>query len=412
MKLDTMSEAALQTKMVGVSTPAQEVSLLDVLIILSRRRRFIGWFTAGAAVLTTIIVFLVPNKYTATSVILPPSQNTSMSSALMGQLAGSSSILASLASGGLGIKNPGDMYVSLFRSRTVEDSLIQNFALVARYHKKTMFDTRKKFESRTTVTFGAKDGLIRITVTDRDPKFAAQLVNAYVAEFLKHTDTLTITEASQRRAFFQQQLLEANGNLTKAEEALKNTEQSTGVLQLDSQARALIESAAILRAQITAKEVQLQSIRSIVTPDNPQYVLAQQQLDALKAQLAKVAGPGGSVGSEIGFSRGNIPQAGMTYLDSLRDVRYYETIVELLAKQFELAKLDEARQGTIQISDIAIPPDKKSSPYRMLIVILGAIGAFIIAGCWVLGQEAIRDLPPQERARLELIFGRNRAPAQ
>ncbi|HEX4019918.1 MAG TPA: chain length determinant family protein [Acidobacteriaceae bacterium] len=283
--------------------------------------------------------------------------------------------------------------------------MIQRFNLMARYRHKTMVDTRIAFEKHSTVVLGVKDGLIRITVTDRDPKFAAQLANAYVAEFRKHSDSLTLTEASQRRAFFQQQLLEADGNLTKAENAMKTTERSTGVLQLDSQARALIESAAVLRGQIAAKEVQLQSMRSAVTEDNPQYVMAEQQLDALKAQLAKVAGPSGNVTGDISLSKTNIPEAGMTYLNALRDLRYYETIDELLAKQFEMAKLDEAHQGVIQISDVAIPPDKKSSPHRALLVILTILLSFFVASGWSLVANAFQRMRnnPDERRRLDAL---------
>jgi uncharacterized protein involved in exopolysaccharide biosynthesis len=276
---------------------------------------------------------------------------------------------------------------------------------MARYHKKNMVDTRTAFEKRSTVVLGVKDGLIRITFTDRDPNFAASLVNAYVDEFRKHSDSLTLSEASQRRAFFQQQLLEANANLTRAEEAMKKTEQTTGVLQLDSQAKALIESAAVLRGQITAKEVQLQSMQAFVTQDNPQYIAAQQQLDALETQLAKVAGPNTDSVTDIGVSKTNIPETGMAYLNTLRDVRYYETIDELIAKQFELAKLDEARQGVVQISDSAIAPDKKSSPYRALIVILMTLIALICSILWALAanrwEQAKRD--PEKGVKIEIL---------
>jgi tyrosine-protein kinase Etk/Wzc len=412
MKLDTMTETALQTEAVSVPGPAQEMHLLDVLIILARRRRFIGWFTAAVTALTAIIVFLIPNKYTATSVILPPSQNSSMSSALMGQMAGTG-LLASLAGSSLGIKNPAEMYVALFRSRTVEDALIQRFGLMARYHRKNMVDARKAFEDRTTVILGIKDNLIRVSVTDKDPRFAAELANAYVDEFRKHSDSLTLTEASQRRAFFQQQLLSANEDLAKAEQAMKKMQQNTGVLQLDSQAKALIEQAAILRAQITAKEVQLQSIRSFETEDNPQYAMIEQQLDALRAQLAKVAGPDASKYGDIGLPKTNVPEAGIAYIDAMRDLRYDETITELLTKQFEAAKLDEARQGTIQISDIALPPDKKSSPHRALLVALAAILAFLVACTWIVVQYNLENGDPETRERLAALRAcfRSRQPA-
>jgi capsule polysaccharide export protein KpsE/RkpR len=307
-----------------------------------------------------------------------------MSSALLGQLGGSAA-LASAAGASLGIKNPGDMYVSLFRSQTVEDSLIRRFGLMVRYRTKRMSDTRTAFENRSTVVFGVKDGLIRISVTDPDPTLAAEIANGYVEEFRKLSANLAITEASQRRIFFQQQLLEANEGLATAEEAMKHTEQSTGVLQIDSQARALIESAETLRAQVAAKEVQLQGMRSYATEDNPQMVTAEQQLIALKAQLAKLSGMADSSNSDIIVPKGNIPQAGMEYIRKLRDEKYYETIVELIAKQFEMAKLDEARQGSmVQVADIALPPDKKSSPHRAIIVALMTLIAFVTSTLWVL----------------------------
>lgn len=406
MDLETLNETELQEMSPEAPAPPREVNFLDVLIVLARRRKFILRFTAIAAVLTTIIVFLVPNEYTATSVILPPKSNNSLGSALMGEVAGAGA-LASLAGASLGLKSQGDMYVALFRSRTVEDVLIKQFDLMKRYHKKTMVDTRKKFESRAKVELGAKDGLITVRVSDHNPKFAARLANAYVQEFRKHIGSLAITEAAQRRVFFQQQLLEAEAGLTKAENTMKQTEQTTGVLQLDSQAAALIESAAFLKAQITAKEVELQALRSVMTQDNPEYALAQQQLDALQSQLNKVAGQGGAVGAGVGVSKSSIPAAGMAYLNSLRDVRYYETIVELLAKQYELAKLDEAREGTVQISDLAIPPDKKSSPLRALIIPVFTVLAFILASGWCIFMNALVGLKqdPVQRERIATLRG-------
>jgi uncharacterized protein involved in exopolysaccharide biosynthesis len=188
---------------------------------------------------------------------------------------------------------------------------------------------------------------------------------------------MAITEASQRRLFFEQQLEQAKDNLANAEEALKLNEQKTGLIQLDSQARALIESAASLRAQIAAKEVQIESMRTFATNENAQLVQAEQELESMQAQLAKL---GGSANLDAGLlmPRGQVPEAGLEYVRKLRDVKYYETIFDLLARQFEVAKLDEAKQGAlIQVVDSAIPPDRRSSPQRLLLVLAGtAIGLF------------------------------------
>jgi len=201
-------------------------------------------------------------------------------------------------------------------------------------------------------------------------------------------------------------LLEANQNLAAAEEAMKNTEQSTGVLQVDSQARSLIESAAILRGQIVAKEVQLQGMRAYATEDNPEMLEARQQLGALQGQLEKLSGSDAHSNSDIIVPKGNIPEAGMEYVRKLRDVKYYETIAELIAKQFEMAKLDEARQGSIvQVIDVAVAPDKRSFPRRTLTVALAAICGFFLVCGWCLFAVKVRRLEaePAERRRLEAL---------
>jgi uncharacterized protein involved in exopolysaccharide biosynthesis len=381
MRSTIEDERQQQTRV--LSSSQDDVHLLDLMIVLAKRRRFILLFTLGVAIVTAVTTFLLPSQYTAETVVLPPGQNSSSGAALLGQL-GSAGALASVAGAGLGIKNPGDMYVSLFRSRTVEDSVIQRFGLMARYRNKRLSDTRKEFEKQSTVVLGAKDGLIRISVTDRDPKLAAEMANGYVEQFRKASANLAISEASQRRAFFDQQLLEAKGNLASAEEALKQTQQSTGVLQLDSQARALIESASVLRAQIGAKEVQLQAMRSYATEQNPDTVIAEQQLAALKAQLAKLAGNDQDSSSEFIVPKGKAPEAQLEYLRKLRDVKYYETISELIARQLEVAKLDEARQGAIiQVADVAVPPDKKSAPHRALLVVMMTLIAFALSILWI-----------------------------
>ncbi len=391
--------------------PETEVSLLDIVVLLVGHKRFLVRFVLGAAVLSIVVSFLLPVRYEAKIVLLPPTQSSSAGSALLGQLGGMGSLgsLASLAGGSLGIKNPADMYVALLTSRTVEDAMIRRFGLMQEYHEKRMSDTRKVFERRTTAVAGTKDGLIRISVEDRDPKRAAEMANGYVEEFRKLSASLAITEAARRRLFFEQQLQQAKDDLTGAEEAMRKTQQSTGVLQIDSQARSLIESAAVLRGQVVAKEVQIQSMRSFAAEDNPELILAKQELAALQAQLERMAGSQPDVGSDINLSKGRVTEAGMEYLRRLRDLKYHETVYELLAKEFEVAKLDEAREGAIiQVVDAAVPPDKKSSPHRTLIVIAVTILSCFVAVFWILLRErSARAFElPENRQRLDAIKGR------
>lgn len=400
MSIEQIEETTVQ------QVPDKELHLLDLLIVLSKRRKFIFYFTFGLAILTAIVVLLLPSKYTAETVVLPPEANSSIGSSLLSQLGGSSSALVSIAGAGLGMKNPSEMYVALFRTPVVEDALINRFGLMARYRAKRMSDARKAFENHSTVVLGPKDGLIRITVTDWDPKLSAEMANAYVDGFRNLSAHLAVTEASQRRLFFQQQLLEANENLAMAEEAMKTSEQTTGVLQIDSQARALIEVAANLRAQIGAKEVELQGMRSYATSDNPRMLVAEQELAALKSQLAQLTGKESNSNSDIIVPKGNIPDAQMQYVRKLRDLKYDETVEEILAKQFETAKLDEAREGAIiQVASVATPPDKRSSPKRTISVLVALIVGFLFSCGWCFFKAAIERLKsnPAERERLEAL---------
>jgi tyrosine-protein kinase Etk/Wzc len=397
----------------GIAEPYRadtEISLLDHLILLLENRRFIGLFVFSAALVATIVSVVLPVQYEAKIVLLPPAQNSSIGSSLLGQLGnmGALGSLASLASGGLGIKNPSDMYVALMTSRTVEDAMIQRFNLMQEYHEKRMSDARKALENRTSISAGAKDGLIRLSVEDHDAARAAELANGYIEEYRKLSATLAITEASRRRLFFEQQLAQTKDNLTAAENAMTEMQRSTGVLEIDSQARSLIESAAILRAQVAAKQVQIQGMRAYAAEDNPDLILAKQELAALQSQLSRIASSPKDPGSDINLSKGRVTQAGMEYLRRYRELKYQETVFELLAKEFEIAKLDEAREGSIvQVVDQAVPPDRRSSPHRLWIILGTTIVAFIAALFWLSLRQrfSLASKLPENRHRLRVIKG-------
>jgi uncharacterized protein involved in exopolysaccharide biosynthesis len=282
--------------------------------------------------------------------------------------------------------------------------MVQHFGLMQEYHARYLSDARKAFENHTTVDGNGKDGLIRISVEDRDPKRAADIANGYVDQFRHISQHLAFTEASQRRLFFEQQLEQAKEDLANAEEALKKTELSTGVIQPDSQARALIDSATSLRAQITAREVQIQGMQTYATAGNAQMVQAQRELEGMRAQLAKLGG------SEEGTSglivpKGRVPETSLEYIRKLRDVQYYQTIFDILARQFEAAKLDEAKEGAlIQVVDLAVPPDKRSFPKRSLIVIGATAVGFLFAVFVALFQAGFRRMNDDPEATLKFYL--------
>jgi len=371
-----------------------EISLIDLAITLAKHKKLILAAPLIAAVVVALICFLIPNSYTATTQIMPPTQQSS-ASALLGQLGA----LSSLAGASAGIKNPNDTYLAMLKSRTVSDSMIKRFKLQAVYDTKYPSDTRKALANVSSIISG-KDGLIVIQVDDNDPKRAAAMANAYVEELQKLTQVLAVTEASQRRLFFEKQLIQSKQALTESEIALKRVQEKTGLIQLDAQAQALIKAGAELKGQIAMKEVELGALRTFATGNNPDYIRTQQVVGGMRAQLARMET--GSV------STTKAPEAGLEYLRKVRDLKYAETVFELLAKQFEMAKIDEAKEGSmIQILDKAVVPDRKSKPKRSLIILLATISTGFLSILWAFINEALQNAKKDKESQAQFEALRN-----
>src|SRR5712692_9727220 len=308
------------------SAEVERIHFPDHLIILAKRKWFIFTFVGCVAVLSAGISLLLPKTYTANAKIMPPQQNQSMGAvAALSQLGP----LAALAGQGLGLRNPSDLYIAMLRSRTVADDLIDRFSLMSVYKQKLREYARGRLEAATEIKAGTKDGIISISVDDRDPRRAADLANGYVDELEKLTKTLAVTEASKRRFFFEREVKMAGDELANAELALKQTQEKTGLILLDSQSRAIIESLTSLRARVAAQEVQVQMMRTFATAENPDLVRAQEELAALRDQLGKLE-RGQGKGSVADVPIENVPTAGLEYIRKLRDVKYREALFELL----------------------------------------------------------------------------------
>jgi uncharacterized protein involved in exopolysaccharide biosynthesis len=380
---------------------AESGHLVDLLIILAKRKSLIICCTLGAAVLSLVITLLLPKYFTATAKILPPQQNQSMATAMLGQLG---PLLGATAGKDLGLRNPNDLYVAMLRSRTVEDSLVNRFSLMSVYKDKLRVEALGDLESLTEVVAG-KDGVISVSVEDRDPRRAADIANAYVFELTKLTKTLAVTDAGKRRLFFEQEVRTANDDLATAEQELKHTEETTGIIQLDNQSKVMLQSYADLRAQVAAREVQVQSMRSYATPENPDLVRAEQELSALRSQVARFeVGEGGRSSANIALSK--VPSAGLEYVRRLRDVKYREALLELLTKQYEIARIDESKDASIiQVLDQAVTPERKSWPHRSIMVLLATLLALLFSVIWAYLAESLQRAKedPQHLARLQIL---------
>ena len=361
--------------------PDDEISLLDLLIVLAKHKKLVLGLPFAVAVLAVGYSLTLPNIYTSKTTIIPPQQSQSGVSTMLAQLGG----VAGLVGDAAGIKSPNDLYIGLLRSRTVADNLIQQFDLMNLYQAKYRSQVRQGLAGVTHITAG-KDGIIAIEVDDKDPKRAADLANAYVAELLKLTRVLAVTEASQRRLFLEQQMERARDNLANAEAAARQALEKGGLIQVEGQGRAIMEAAANLRGQITAKEVQIGAMRAFAADRNPTLQLAQKELEVLKRELEKTEG---TLSRRSDDPREKIGRS-INNLGLLRDVKYYETIYELLVKQFEIAKIDEAKApAVVQVVDKAIEPDYKSKPKRSVIVVLSAFVAFCIGIVLAFVREGI-----------------------
>jgi len=399
MNENTMQKAAIenpQGQMVVVEDD-DEISLLDLAIVLAKFKKLILGLPVLVGALTVGATLLMTPIFTATTAILPPQQSQSTASALLGQLGG----LAGIAGAAAGIKNPSDLYVGMLKSRTVADAMIARFDLVNYYEAELTQDARKSLEGVSSFTAG-KDGIITISVDDKDPELAAKMANAYVEELNKLTEVLAVTEASQKRLFFERQMVDARDRLVAAEIEARSAMERGGLASIDAQGQAMIEVTARLRGQISVKEVEIGAMRAFAAEENPRLKAAQQELLALQTELARIEGASALRDTQVGGES----SAAATNLQLLRNVKYYETLYQMLAQQFELAKIEEAKDSAlIQVLDTAIPPERKSKPKRALIVILAVLAAGFVAVLIAFMKEAaLRAAEDPESAERMQLF--------
>jgi tyrosine-protein kinase Etk/Wzc len=354
-----------------------EISLLDLLqtIVENLRLLVLGPLAVGFTALG--ISFLIPPTYTAKTQFLPPQQQQSAAASMLASLGS----LGGLAGAVGGIKNPADQYIAYMKSVTLQDSLIDRFKLLDRYESKTKTDARLALAGSVRTASG-KDGLISVEVDDKDPKFAADLANAHVEELGKLLVKLATTEAQQRRLFFEKQLTLAKDKLIQSEIALKATGVSGSVLK--SNPVSAVAAVAGLQASVTAQEVKLGAMRGYLAESAPDFKLAMSELSNLRAQLAKQAQDSPSIGGKAS-TEGD-------YITKYREFKYHETLFELFSKQFEIAKVDEAREGAvIQVLDTAQTPERKAKPKKAMIAIIATLASGFALILFVFVRQALAN---------------------
>jgi len=375
------------------------VGLLDLLTWLGEGKRVIAAVTAAAAALALVYALLQPQIFTARTTLLPPgSQQQSTSAAALAALGS----LGGLA-GGIAGKTPDELYVNLLKSDTVQRALATKFDLYKRYQVETYEVLRKVIPQYVRVSSDKKSGVITLEVDDKVPQFAADLANAHAGEVTKLLSRLAVSEAQQRRMFFEQQLKDTKESLIKAEQFLRQVQEKSGMVVLDQQAGAIIKAVAELKARIAEREVRLKVMRTSTTAVNPDVQLLNSELTALRAELTRMESSTGSVtaggSGSIDIPVGKLPAAAIDYVRAAREVKFQETMMTSMLRQFEVAKLDEAKEGqSLQQVDVAMPPDRKSKPSRALIVLAAILVALLLSSLFVVWRKyraLVREQNPE-----------------
>lgn len=343
------------------SPPAAATPLLDWALVLARHRWLLLAGLLAGGVLGYGVSFLVGPTFTARASILPPQQQSSVAGAMaaLGNL-------SALAGGAVGLKSPADQYISLMQSVRIADRMVDAFDLIKVYTAPTRLDARRTLELNTRIGTARKDTLITIEVDDSDPARAAAIANRYIEELRDFSAQLALSEAQQRRTFFERELQATKERLTAAQVALQASGFNAGALRAEP--RAAAEAYGKLRAEISHAEVQLLALRRSFTDEMPEVQRQMAVLAAMRAQLTRLEEPR------------RADQSGSTdYIGRLREFKYQEAIFEIFSRQYETARLDEAREGTlIQVVDAAAAPERRAHPKRRIYATVGSVLAFVV----------------------------------
>lgn len=372
---------------------AGSMDLVELVSILGEQKRVLIIVLIVGVAVSLALAVLLPRRYVATTVLIPPQQQQSAAAGALAQLGA----LGGVAGMAAGVKSPDDMYVAFFRTQRLQDALVGKFGLQERYGLTSPADTRRELNGRLSVGIDKRSGLIGLSIEDSDAEFAAKLANAHVDELKKLLSTLAVTEAQQRRVFLEQQVAKAQTLLTQTEVELRRAQARSGLVASNALAESSLKLGAELRAQIALQEAQLQAISRFATASNPRRAQLAEEVQALRAQLRKL-----EEGDDSSASQG----AGGTSeaLQAFRNLKVAEGAYEVMVRQLEIAKIDEAREGPlVQQVDIAQPPEKPIKPNRLFIVLGGSFSSLLLALLIAAARGVANYDDPFHRSRLQRL---------
>ena len=388
-----MSETNPNINQAELSVDDDEFSLIDLAIALGEEKKTLFAVPAITTSLAILVSLLMTPMFTAKTVMMPPQQQQSGAASALASLGG----LAGLAGAAAGIKSPDEMYVAFMKSEGLQNAVIKRLNLQERYEAKTMTDARTELNSYVRISSEKKTGLITIEADDKDPVFAAQLANLQVEELRNLLGRLAVTDAQQRRLFYEQQIKKVQEELIVAEHSFRQAKEKSGMQVTAVLAESGVRASVELRGQIAAREVQLQSMSRFATAQNPDMQRISSELSAMRGQLAKLEQGGGAEP----YASPNQQLAVKSY----REVKVQEAMLEVLIKQYELARVDEAKEGPLlQLVDVATAPERKSKPKRVVIVLMAGVIGLIFGVLFALIRRALTKAKNSENSSTQIAL--------
>lgn len=373
------------------------------------RKAFLARTAAVGLAAASLTAFLIPNYYTSTTRLMPPDQGSESGMAMLAAMAGKAGgALGGLGAELLGLKTTGDLFIGILQSRTIEDALISKFDLRKSYGDKQWEDARKDLAKRTDVSQDRKSEIISISVTDRNPQRAQEMAEEYVTELNLVVTNLNTSSAHRERVFLEGRLGQVQQNLETAEKQFSQFASKNTAIDIQEQGKAMIEAGATLEGQLIAAQTELEGLRQIFTDNNIRVRETQARIAEIQRQLQKLGGKNSTSQGESRNTSGSLypsirelPILGVTYADLYRQMKVQEAVFEALTQEYELAKVQEAKETpSVKVLDPANVPEKKSSPHRLLIIVAGTLLATVFGIAWVLGNSKWQEIDNQDPGKL------------
>jgi uncharacterized protein involved in exopolysaccharide biosynthesis len=396
-------------------TPQDSGHLVAYLRLLWEHRRLLARVALCGFLASMLLAFLIPMRFESTARLMPPDSSQSGGLAMAAAaLSGGAGSLGGIATDMLGLKSTSDIFVGILSSRTVQDKLILQFELKKLYGDRRMEDARKDLAKHTNISVDRKSQIITLTITDHDPKRAAAMGEAYVAELNRLVAELSTSSARRERIFLEERLKTVNQDLEAAEKEFSQFSSKNTAIDIKEQGKAMVEAAATLQGQYIAAQSELEGLKQVYTDNNVRVRSVRARIAELKRQLEKLGGKGEQASEPSGQqpdflypSIRKLPLLGVTYADLYRRTRVQEAVFESLTKEYEMAKVQEVKEiPTVKVLDSPNIPDKKSFPPRMLVMFFGTAFAFAIATTWIFGKKAWdqTDSSDNRKAFAEEVF--------